>query len=68
MTYHNYNGYKWYSCDECGAVTSGTKPDFVGDHWAGPVYNKCVPRCEAFCEYDSNGKIVKYQGVPIKEE
>lgn len=67
MTWHDYNGYSWCECDSCGAVISGERPDYVGEHMVKTSHNICNPRCEKFCEYDSNGNIVKYKGKPIEK-
>lgn len=67
MTIHDYNGFHWSECDDCGTVLSGERPDHVGSHWVKPVYSRCYPRCELFCEYDSNGNVVKYKGQEVKK-
>lgn len=61
MTQHDYNGYSWTECDDCGEILRGQKPDYVGGHFVKASYNRCK-QCEVFKTYDSNGKVIKYKG------
>lgn len=67
MGIHDFNGYSWTQCDDCGAVISGEKPEYVGSHWVKACLNYCPDGCEVFKVRDSTGKVIKYKGKEVVE-